>query len=257
MVKKSLMLTLMASISFSQVHIPLTEDKPELPRHPETGMPTSPRPSPSVGNAEVPPELQAIMIEPEAIASLYNLKEGVDTTILLLKGLPVASFPKVESLKAIKFIHVHPNFQTVIMFDKEIVGATASFPTTLFNMKKNVLILQPDPSVYSGNITVVLKEPETEKTSVASIVVNKVNPYREGDGKKKDILYLFYYFADRQILSPVQVLEKYRRIYGHYPDRNVETFFLGGVAYKIIKDEVHGNVRIGDNTYRIEVVRLR
>ncbi len=253
--KKSLLVLSIISLSYAQVNIPLTEDKPELPRHPETGLPTSPEPIPAESGGETPPELQVLLTDPEAIATLYSLKEGIDTTVQLLRGLPVASFPKVESLKAIKFIHLHPNFQTIIMFDKEIVGATASFPTVLFNKKKNILVIQPSPEVYSGNITVILRDPATKKTMAVSIVVNKINPYRES--KKKDILYLFYYFADRDILSPVQVLEEYRRIYGHYPDRSVETIFINGVAYEIMIDDIHGNVRIGDKTYRIEVVRLR
>lgn len=256
---------LAVSLTKAEINIPLTEDKPELPRNPKTGFPTSPYPAntptgdeqeplPDAGG-QLPPEAQIYAISPDTLATLLSLQEGIDTTLQMLRGLTIASFPKVESLKAIKFIKVHPYFQSVLMFDKEVIGASASFSTTVFRKQGNIIIVQPDPSVQGGNITVLLKDPATGKPFASSIVVRKLNPYMEG--KKKDVLYLFYYFADREILSPVQVLEEYRRIYGHYPSKEVETFFINGVAYKIMEDEVHGEVRIGKKTYRVEVVRLK
>lgn len=252
--KVSGILLLSVSLATAEVNVPLTEEKPELPRNPKTGFPTSPYPvGPQI--QDLPPEAQLYTMNPEALATLLSLKEGIDTTLQMLSGLAIASFPKVESLKAVKFVHLHPQFQTVLMFDKEVVGASASFPATVFRKEKNVIVVQPSPQVHGGNITVILRDPKTSAPFVSSIVVRRLNPYVEG--KKREVLYLFYYFVDREILSPVQVLEEYRRIYGHYPEREVETFFVNGVAYKIMQDEVYGSVRVGNRTYRVEVVRLK
>jgi hypothetical protein len=143
---------------------------------------------------------------------------------------------------------VHPAYITVIQFPEntKIVDATTTLSVKRFIKRDNILEIQPAKMSDSGNAPVYYTDKDG-KIHFIQLFFKTINPYKG----EKPTFYPTVVLTHSKILSPVRVLEKYRKVYGHYPQEPYTLFRYGGIVYVIQRSKVYGDVRIGNNSYLI------
>jgi hypothetical protein len=88
-----------------------------------------------------------------------------------------------------------------------------------------------------------------------TIYFDIINPYNPNI--QMPIFYPVTVLKEGEILSPVEVLETYRQVYGYYPERPYTLFSYKGINYIIERSSTYGNVKIGHHKYLVTPTTVR
>jgi len=191
--------------------------------------------------------LSPYMAKPEQYQKALKLQREYRETILMLKNLKIAMFPKFESIRAIVSIPVNPNISTTILFkgDWRIAGVQSSLKMKALKYFENALIVEPEFDYHTASIDVLLENSKGQKRLVKLIL------YR-ADSVSGKVLYPYVVLVDRKILSPEEVFEYYYKLTREIPHSRVEVF-IDGITYFIKPVKEFGNFNYKGQPYLIGV----
>jgi len=196
---------------------------------------------------------------PETLKKAYRVFREKSAVINLTDGLYRSTVPLVLPLKGISTVYLHPEFLSQILFppDARITKAITSLPVKTFQViGGNQIIIQPQKFATQGSIIVNYTLDGKKETTTIYLVV--MNPYDEkGYSFKSKVFYPVVVFRNSRVLSPIEVLETYKKVYGTYPDKPYTLFSIGGVNYIIERSSIYGNVKVGNLKYLITPTTAR
>ena len=200
------------------------------------------------GNNKVNSLQEVYNTSDKQLKGIYNGFVHKEQVLQLLDGLYVSSVPEVLPLSPFTTVYLHHSFITMIQFPKgsKILDANVSFAFKRFIKKGNVIEIQPEKVFTEGNGIVYCQF--KGKVYAVQMLFKALNPYTKG---LKPVFYPTVVIVDGKVLSPVETLEAYRKVYGRYPVRQSTLFRLNGVVYDIETSKVYGNVRVGDTNYLV------
>jgi len=201
------------------------------------------------------------------------LTEIFDTDILMQ--------PVTRVIRSIDVLGITPEYITTVLFpsNMKIMEGQASFKTSLFEKKNNLLRFRPDRDTFaSGNIVLTLSD--GTKNYEMTLIVNRYyqkdchidnNEYickkirkqwSESKSSKSyayayNNLSIYYKYINAQILDSLDVISTYEKLKGKNlslnTDGDYDVFIYKGVSYRIIRDDKHGDIYYRAYKYRIKV----
>lgn len=196
---------------------------------------------------------------PDTLKKAYKVFREKSSVINLTDGIYRSTVPLVLPLKGINTVYLHPEFLSQILFppNARITKAVTSLPVKTFQVVGgNQIIIQPQKVATQGNI--IVNYALNGKKETTTIYLEVMNPYDDkGFPLKAKVFYPVVVLKSAPILSPIEVLETYRKVYGTYPDRPYTLFSIRGVNYIIERSSIYGNVKVGDKKYLITPTTAR
>ncbi|WP_152633050.1 hypothetical protein [Aliarcobacter butzleri] len=176
--------------------------------------------------------------------------------------------PEVRPFKTTDTIFVHPHHITTIVLpvDIELKVAKASFPTDVFDLNENSILIKPGREFHTGNIVVTATN--KNENFIFNILIKKIETsfvHFDSDYNKylieDNYLSLIYQYERKNLDDKFNVLQNYlktnniksddlSRIFTNEGDYDMLMF--KGVTYYIIKDSRFGNINYGDVDFRVD-----
>lgn len=176
--------------------------------------------------------------------------------------------PEVRPFKSMDTIYIHPNHITTIVLpeDVELKTAKSSFPTELFELNENSILIKPSRAFNTGNI--VITATNKKENYLFNILVRKIeNSIVSFDNDynkyliENNYLSLVYKYERKQIEGKYEILQKYLKL------NNIKSYDLDvlfekegdydmliskGITYYIIRDDRFGYINYGDVNFRVD-----
>ena len=176
--------------------------------------------------------------------------------------------PEVRPFKSTDTIFIHPNHITTIVLpvDIQLKVAKASFPTDVFDLNENSVLIKPGRDFSTGNI--VITATNLKENFIFNILVRKIETsivFFDSDYHKylieDNYLSLIYQYERKTIDDKFNVIQNYLKI------NNIKSYDLDkiftkegdfdmvtfkGVTYYIIRDSRFGNINYGDIDFRVD-----
>lgn len=176
--------------------------------------------------------------------------------------------PEVRPFKSTDTIFIHPNHITTIVLpvDIQLKVAKASFPTDVFDLNENSVLIKPGRDFNTGNI--VITATNLKENFIFNILVRKIETsivFFDSDYHKylieDNYLSLIYQYERKTIDDKFNVIQNYLKI------NNIKSYDLDkiftkegdfdmvtfkGVTYYIIRDSRFGNINYGDIDFRVD-----
>jgi len=191
-------------------------------------------------------------INPKDIKRLQKKDERIKQTLDKFDGAILNYKPVIRPLSTNDEIMVHPYFSTTILLPN---GAKISYPDISFTpatlkVQQNTVLLRVKKDFEIGNLTLIYN-------------LNKVNyvlniMLKRYDRKKTDEkLSLVYSYKNIKKQDDLEVISKYVKTYGRYPNRKINYIWIDGIVYRIIQDRKNGNVMVNHRKYLIDTGDVR
>ena len=180
----------------------------------------------------------------------------------LQKGLFISTKPLLMADQPINVVEVVPSLLTTVVFpkDEKIAKVIFSSPPTAGQYYDNTLIIQPSPAqAPQFNAVLYLKGPNGIK--VKQILFQIINPYggevageagkseKERKAEKEPPTFFpVVVILPQQSLTPAQVLEKFKAVYGYYPKVPVKFVIPSAGTFEIVPSR-KGTVKVGNRRY--------
>lgn len=176
--------------------------------------------------------------------------------------------PEVRPFKSTDTIFIHPNHITTIVLpvDIQLKVAKASFPTDVFDLNENSVLIKPGRDFSTGNI--VITATNLKENFIFNILVRKIETsivFFDSDYHKylieDNYLSLIYQYERKTIDDKFNVIQNYLKI------NNIKSYDLDkiftkegdfdmvifkGVTYYIIRDSRFGNINYGNIDFRVD-----
>lgn len=159
--------------------------------------------------------------------------------------------PLVKSILSQDEIAVHPYFTFTILLpagSKISLAQGKSLDKISFN--ENIVLFDVNNDFDRGNL-IILYTDKNNKNKILNILVRRFSV----DEIQNQELNTVYTYIDQKILKDEEVLEAFYKQYGKNPDKKYNYLFIDDMVYKIIEDEINGNLYIQNKKYRIVVSR--
>jgi len=214
-------------------------------------LPPSPPPSPPKPNEFDEQAGAELFTSPEITKETVKDVDKYERARQGLSNIRISLTPKIENIKTIKKIYLHPNYIVTINIDPvyEILYAKSSFKTKLFDVIDNTIQIQPDDTLREGSIAILVKNKSDNKRFLLNILAKRYIPYIENIDKDEPLA-LVVYFVDNEILPPIKVIELFYQLNKRYPSDG-DVLYYNGIGYKIIENNRFWDIAIGKKTYRI------
>lgn len=159
--------------------------------------------------------------------------------------------PLVKSILSQDEIAVHPYFTFTILLpagSKITLAQGKSLEKISFN--ENIVLFDVNNDFDRGNLIILFTD-KNNKNKILNILVRRFSI----DEIKNQELNTIYTYIDQKILKDEEVLEAFYKQYKKYPDKKFNYLYVDDMVYKIMEDEINGNLYIQNKKYRIVVDR--
>lgn len=224
------------------------------------------------GNAEIMTETLKNKFEIESDESIFqktiNSRDKYNKLLNETIHLDYLLTPEIRPLKSIDTLHIHPNHITTIVLpiDIELRTAKASFPTDVFELNENTVLIKPNRDFNTGNI--VITATNKNKNYVFNFILRKIeisfvsfdsdyNKYLIED----NYLSLIYQYERKKIEDKFDILQKYIQVNDiksydldkvFQKEGDFDMLISNDITYYIIKDSRFGDINYADINFRID-----
>lgn len=155
--------------------------------------------------------------------------------------------PVIRPIASMDTIALHPYFTFSLLLPQGamISHVDSSSEMAMLEYRANTLIMRPKSDFRIANFTILYQY--KERNHILTIVANR---YKKEPTRDK--LNLVYSYRDIVKRDKMEVMAAFILENGGYPTDKYSYIYIDNIVYRIVEDELYGEIGVGEKRYRID-----